>query len=70
MTPDPTNPAEHAGSDRQPAESTTAMVTALVRLRGALQETAAARSTCPVPTSSGRRARRWSTSSRTTSSRG
>ena len=46
------------------------MLTALVRLRGALQEAPAAARRCPAPRSSAPRAPRWSTSSRTTSSRG
>ena len=54
---------------RQRRDADTAMVTALVRLRGALQD---ARLPLELPGVEEQRARapRWSTSSRTTSSRG
>ena len=64
---EPRRPADSRPGRRTP---THAMLTALVRLRGALQE---ARLPLELPGADGaarRRAPRWSTSSRTTSSRG
>lgn len=72
MSPEPTEPPETPGpapsGPAAPAAQSTRMLTALVQLRSALQGLRS-RWTCRAWRSSVRPAARWSTSSRTTSSR-